>query len=132
MNLPALILAATVLFHAPSSAPIAEPSAAGGPPSIRLAKKAQGDITLAEWKNVHDVDLMGCVADARITSLTICIKDCTGKDAAETVNGAALTKEMHTMVRNLPPGTPFTVKVNVVDGKGTAWKVPPATFVWRG
>ncbi len=133
-----MLLAATVFSFSPATAPTpSHPGntcveALGGPPSIWLAKKPKGDITAAEWKNVRDVDLMGCVADARITSLTFCIKDCKGKDAAVTGTSAVLTKEMHMMVRNLPPGTPFTVKVEVVDGKGTEWKVPPATYVWRG
>jgi hypothetical protein len=104
----------------------------GGPPSIRLAKKAKGDISLAEWNSVRDIDLVGCVPDARITVLTICIRDCKGKEAMVTADGPVLTPDMRTMVRNLPPGTDFTVKVEVKDAKGNFWKVPPATFTWKG
>lgn len=107
-------------------------SAPGGPPSIRIANKAKGEITAAEWKGVRDVDLAGCVPDARITLLTVCIKDCKGKDASLSTSSKVLSAEMRSMVQNLPPGTLFTVKVEVKDGSGKEWKVPAAEFTWRG
>jgi hypothetical protein len=118
---------------APSSLPDATVLAppVGGPPSIRLAGKAKGDITKAEWTALRSVDLVGCVPDAHITALTVCIKDCTGKDAAQKTNNGVITQEMRTMVLNLPAGTAFTVKVEVKDAKGKAWDVLPAHYVWK-
>ncbi|MBL7940184.1 MAG: hypothetical protein JNL43_12550 [Flavobacteriales bacterium] len=104
----------------------------GGPPRISLADKDKGDISKAEWAGVRSIDLHGCVPDARITSLTICIKDCTGKDASAKGPDAKITSEMRTMISNLPAGTPFSVNVKVVDAKGKDWPVPAATFVWKG
>jgi hypothetical protein len=104
----------------------------GGPPSIRIAGKASGDITHAEWGRTTTVDLAGCMPDARITSLDICIKDCNAKDYRLVTKSAELTSEMLTMVANLPPGTPFTVTVKVVDGKGNPVAVPAGKYVWKG
>jgi protocatechuate 3,4-dioxygenase beta subunit len=70
--------------------------------------------------------------DARITSLDICIKDCNAKDYRLVTKSAELTSEMLTMVANLPPGTPFTVTVKVVDGKGNPVAVPAGKYVWKG
>ena len=36
------------------------------------------------------------------------------------------------MIQKLPPGTSFTVKVEVKDDSGKEWKVPAAEFTWRG
>lgn len=104
----------------------------GGPPRISVANKDKGDITKAEWASVKSVQLHGCVPDARITALTVCIRDRKGKDAALTNSSGTLTKEMQTMIANLPAGTSFTVKVTVKDGKDKEWEVPDATYVWKG
>lgn len=104
----------------------------GGPPRISVADKDKGDITKAEWAGVRSIELHGCVPDARITALTICIKDCTGKDATAKGSNGTITIAMRTMITNLPAGTPFTVNVKVVDGKGKNWEVPVAKFVWMG
>lgn len=104
----------------------------GGPPAIRIAGKASGDITAAQWSKVNQVELVGCVPGARITTMNICIKDCTGKNAGLNAKDAKVTSSMVGMVKNLPPGTPFTISVTVVDEKGKAWEVPPAKFVWKG
>jgi len=132
-------LAIVLAYMQPSTAHVAERSTTatatvvpGGPPAIRIAGKGGGDITLAQWTAVSNVDLVGCVADARITSLHICIKDCQGKDAGYTTTNAYLTEAMKTMVRNLPPGMEFTVTVTVVDERGKNWEVQPATFWWKG
>jgi len=106
--------------------------APGGPPAIRISGKGAGDLNAAQWNTVTKVDLVGCVPDARITSLRICIKDCQGKDAGYTAKDALLTEAMKTMVRNLPPGTEFTVTVTVSDDRGKNWAVQPATFRWKG
>jgi hypothetical protein len=106
--------------------------ALGGPPSIRIAGKASGDITHAEWGTVDKVQLMGCMPDARITGLTLCIKDCQGRNAGLRSGDGQLTGAMLSMVANLPPGTPFTIKVVVVDGRGRSITVPDATYVWKG
>lgn len=103
----------------------------GGPPRISVADKDKGDITKAEWAGVKSIELHGCVSDARITSLTICIKDCTGKDATANGKDGTITTAMRTMIANLPAGTPFSVKVKVVDAKGKDWPVPTATFIWK-
>lgn len=104
----------------------------GGPPSIRLANKASGDISKSEWFGLRAIELHGCVPDARITSLTICIKDCKGKEAALTSTSGVITEAMRDMIANLPAGTPFAVKVTVKDGKSNVWDVPDASFTWRG
>lgn len=104
----------------------------GGPPRINLAEKSSGDITKAEWASIKAVELHGCVPDARITALTVCIKDCTGKAAFAAGTDATITSAMRTMIANLPVGTPFTVKVTVKDAKGKVWEVPNANYVWKG
>ncbi|MCB0763590.1 MAG: hypothetical protein KDB84_02720 [Flavobacteriales bacterium] len=109
--------------------PIALP---GGPPAVRLADRPNGDIGKVEWMATERVELYGCVPDARITAMRICIRDCNGKDAAVHNTNGSITKAMRTMVLSLPPGTPFTVKVTVRDGTGKAWAVPEATYVWKG
>ena len=97
-----------------------------------MANKANGDISKSEWSSLKAIELHGCVPDARITALTICIKDCTGKDAKVTGSDGVVTAAMRTMIANLPAGTPFTVKVVVKDAKGKVWDVPDATYVWKG
>ncbi|MBK9175515.1 MAG: hypothetical protein IPM46_04095 [Flavobacteriales bacterium] len=104
----------------------------GGPPSIRIAGKASGDITAAQWSVLKTVDLAGCVPDARIVSLTFCIKDCKGKDAMAGGENGMPTDYQRQMIRNLPPGTPFKVQVVVRDAKGKTYDVPEAHFVWKG
>lgn len=106
--------------------------AVGGPPAIRIANKAFGDITAAVWNSVRDVELVGCVHGAYITDLRIRIKDCSGKFAGYRTNSHVVSESMHTMVRNLPPDTPFYIIVVATDPKGTVWEVPPARFVWKG
>lgn len=100
----------------------------GGPPSIRIAEKSKGDITRAEWTAATAVKLAGCVPDARVTSLTVCINDCQGRGSALTTPSGNFTREMKGMVANLPNGTAFTVKVQVKDGRGKSWPVPDAMF----
>ncbi len=104
----------------------------GGPPRISLADKDKGDITKAEWAGVKSIELHGCAPDTRITSLTICIKDCTGNDAKANGSDGTVTTAMRTMIANLPAGIPFTIQVKVVDGNGKNWEVPAARFVWKG
>lgn len=104
----------------------------GGPPRINLAEKSSGDITRAEWAALKTVELHGCVPDARITTLTICIKDCTNKAAFAMGTDATITSAMRTMIANLPAGTAFTVKATVKDATGKVWEVPEAKYVWRG
>ena len=128
----ALVSVSAVPMQIPSASSYSMISVPGGPPSIRLARKAKGEISAAEWKGVRDVDLAGCVPDARITQLTLCIKDCTAKDASLKTTSKVLTAEMRTMIQNLPPGTAFTVKVEGKDDSGKEWKVPAAEFTWRG
>ena len=133
------ILLAAVLLSV-SAAPLRIPATAtasmfgpdGGPPRISVSNKATGDITKSEWTNLKTVELHGCVPDARITSLTLCIRDCKAKEAVLRGTNEVLTKEMKTMITNLPSGTPFTVKVVVKDAKGKVWDVPDATYVWKG
>lgn len=128
----ALATAAVVPLHGAVAAHPAFVAPVGGSPRISVANKDKGDITKAEWAALESITLHGCVPDARITALTICIKDCKGKDASLSSPSGALTTEMRTMIANLPAGTPFTVKVTVRDGKDKAWEVPDAGFVWRG
>ena len=104
----------------------------GGPPSVRIADRATGEITRGEWATAAGVTLAGCVPDPQVVSLVVCIKDCTGKDERLSCKGATFLPTMKTMVANLPIGTPFTVTVKVVDGKGKEWPVSPGNFVWRG
>ncbi len=130
-----LLLAATLLstsFNATvynSNASVFTP---GGPPRINLADKVSGDITKAEWARLKVVELQGCVPDARITALTICIKDCVKKNAFASGTNGTITSAMRTMITNLPVGSPFTVRVEVKDAKGKVWEVPEARFVWKG
>ena len=104
----------------------------GGPPSIRIAGKASGDITRAEWDKVQRLQLAGCVSSAQVVEVAVCIKDCTGKNAELRTKGELLNAEMLSMIANLPQGTPFTISVKVVDGGRKELKVPPAQFVWKG
>jgi len=134
----ALILAAALVSV--SAAPLRMPSATtcvvvapdGGPPRISVANKASGDITKAEWADLKAVELHGCVPDARIVALELCIKDCTGRNDGSKGSDATLTTLMKTMIINLPAGAPFTVEVVVKDAKGKVWDVPDATYVWKG
>lgn len=96
-----------------------------------LAGQSSGDITAAQWAALKSVDLHGCVPDARITALTVCIKDCKGKYATLSSTSGVITKAMRDMIKNLPAGSPFTVKVTVKDGKDKVWGVPDARFVWK-
>ena len=131
-----LLLAAALLstsFNAPvfnNDASVFAPI--GGPPRISLAEKASGDISKSEWAGVTTIELHGCVPDARITALTICIKDCVNKNAFATSTDATITGAMKKMIANLPAGTPFSIEVSVVDAKGKVWEVPDAHYVWRG
>lgn len=136
MNKP-FLLAALICAH--FVAPIHTVDAAcvlaapiGGPPSIRIAGKAGGEITAAQWSATKAVDLVGCVPGARIISLTFCIKDCKGKDAMINGKDASISSAMRQMIGNLPSGTPFTVKVMVRDEKEKVWEVPDARFLWKG
>ncbi|MEO8589769.1 MAG: hypothetical protein ABI432_10400 [Flavobacteriales bacterium] len=121
-----------VPLHGPLAAHSAIVAPVGGPPRISVANKDKGDINKAEWAAVKSVELHGCVPDARITALTLCIKDCKGTDAALSGTSGVITKEMRAMIANLPPGTLFTVKVTVRDGKDKVWAVPDASYTWRG
>lgn len=131
MHLAIISFAASVLLTTaePSTFSAAAP---GGPPRIMLDGRSSGDITAAQWSALKVVGLHGCVPDARITALTICIKDCNGKDAAENASDGALSAAMRRMIASLPAGTPFVVRVTVKDAKGKTWDVPEARFVWRG
>jgi hypothetical protein len=136
MIAPALFLTAVMsFFAAPAASSLRDATVpahpVGGPPAIRLAGKAKGDITKTEWATVKTVDLVGCVPDARITALTVCIKDCTGKNASLSGTDGSITADMRTMITNLPADTPFTVKVEVKDAKGKIWDVPSAHYVWK-
>ncbi|MFZ1688156.1 MAG: hypothetical protein WAU70_12075 [Flavobacteriales bacterium] len=104
----------------------------GGPPRIQVCGKATGDVTLAQWKTTDEVKLVGCVPTARITSLSVCIKNCEAKQEALTGTNGTLTPAMKKMISNLPAGTTFTVRVAVVDETGKKWEVPDAAFVWKG
>jgi hypothetical protein len=126
------LVAPSAAFTAPHHLALEAAVLPGGPPAIRIAGKIAGEITAAQWRTVTSVDMVGCVPTARITALHICIKDCGGKDAGYNAKERTLTESMKTMVANLPPGTPFTVTVRVVDSSGKAWEVQPAKFVWKG
>ena len=104
----------------------------GGDPRIQLCGKLTGDVAKAEWTTATEVKLIGCVTSARITSVTVCIKNCVGKQEALTSTNGTLTPAMKKMIANLPAGTLFTVRVSVVDDSGKKWEVPDADFVWKG
>ncbi|MBK8499461.1 MAG: hypothetical protein IPL52_11760 [Flavobacteriales bacterium] len=133
----AFLLASALLIPSFHAAPPVQPDASvfapvGGPPRISVADKDKGEITKAEWAALKSVELHGCVPDARITALTICIKDCTNKAAFASGTDGTITNAMRTMIANLPAGTAFTVKVTVKDAKGKVWEVPDAHYVWKG
>lgn len=126
MLLPVVLLSFSVLAH------VAEPRSegpSGGPPAIRVANKASGKITLLEWNQAQGVTLAGCVPDAQVVSMTLCVRNCTGKEEALTVNGARFSPVMKRMVENLPTGTAFTVSVEVRDQAKKMWEVPKASFI---
>lgn len=125
---PILLTAVVFTFTSATFTPIAP----GGPPRISVAGKANGDITAAQWKESAAVVLQGCVPTATVTSLSLCIKDCKGGPVTLTTTNGSFTREMKTMIANLPSGTSFTVKVKVKDGSGKEWPVPDAVFVWKG
>jgi hypothetical protein len=120
--------AATVL----TASPFRSTEFPGGPPRAQVCGKLTGDVTSAEWKAASEVKLIGCVASARITSLSVCIKNCEGKQEALTATDGTFTPAMKKMIANLPAGTAFTVRVAVVDATGKKWEVPDAAFVWKG
>lgn len=121
--------AATVLTCTTPATTLEEP---GGDPRIQLCGKLTGDVAKAEWTTATEVKLIGCVTSARITSLSVCIKDCKGKQEALTSTNGTLTVAMKKMISNLPAGTAFTVRVTVADATGKKWEVPDAAFVWKG
>ena len=125
------LLLAALLFPITAATPMPD-AVPGGPPRVSLAGKSDGGITKAELARHKTVDLVGCVPTARITKLSICIKDCEGKNAGYTSKSSVLTADMRTMLNDLPAGTPFTVRVTVVDDTGRDWDVPNAVFVWKG
>lgn len=104
----------------------------GGDPRIQLCGRLTGDVTKADWATASEVKLVGCVPGARITSLALCIRNCEGKAEALASTSGTFTPAMKKMIVNLPPGTPFVVRVSVKDDKGHAWQVPDAAFVWKG
>jgi|GEM_PF-1680067 len=128
----ALASVSAVPLHRSHTATCTIVAPVGGPPRISVANKDKGDITKADWAAVKTIELHGCVPDARITALTVCIKDCKGKDATLSSTSGVITKAMREMIANLPAGTPFTVKVTVRDGKDKVWEVPDASYIWRG
>ena len=107
-------------------------SAPGGPPAIHLAGKHGGTILPSDLAKATALGLHGCVPDARVTSFTIAIVDCTKKQFTLTAKGPELTAEMRTMLKNLPPASTFTINAEVVDASGKVWPVEPATFRWKG
>ena len=125
------LLLAALLFPITAATPMPD-AVPGGPPRVSLAGKSDGGITKAELARHKTVDLVGCVPTARITKLSICIKDCEGKNAGYTSKSSVLTADMRTMLNDLPTGTPFTVRVTVVDDTGRDWDVPDAEFLWKG
>lgn len=104
----------------------------GGDPRIQLCGKLSGDVTKADWTGTTEVKLVGCVPGARITSLSLCIRNCEGKTEALTAANGTLTVAMKKMISGLPAGTPFVMRVSVKDDKGRDWQVPDAAFVWKG
>lgn len=121
--------AATVLTNA---SPFRSVELPGGPPRAQVCGKLAGDVTAFDWKSATEVKLLGCVPSARIASLSLCIKNCEGKQEALTASDGTFTPAMKKMIANLPAGTAFSVRVTVVDATGKKWEVPDAAFVWRG
>lgn len=120
-------LAAAITLHAaaPLPASVAFP---GGPPTIRIADKSSGTITLAEWNATQRLTLGGCVPSARVVDYTVCIRNCKGADELFQGKADVITPAIKKMVANLPPDVPFTISVKVVDGDGKTWEVPKATY----
>ncbi|MEO8068781.1 MAG: hypothetical protein ABI599_13885 [Flavobacteriales bacterium] len=121
---------ATTLFPSPAS--YAATAFVGGDPRIQLCGKLTGEIAKTDLQSAMEVKLAGCVSSARITTLTLCIKDCKSKQETLTSTSGVLTPAMKKMIANLPAGTPFSVRVAVMDASGKKWEVPDAAFVWKG
>lgn len=137
MSIHTLLLATSIALlgaTTPATSPVSSTNgvAVGAPPAVRIAGKANGDITAAQWNEVRQVEIVGCVPGARIVNLHICVKDCEGQNAGYNTKSSTLTEGMRALVKNLPAGTPFTVTATVNDNSGQVWKVPPARFVWKG
>lgn len=130
--LPLLLLLTAAPGHIASApSPAADPTTCplpGGPPSIRIAGKGSGTITRAEWASVRNVDLVGCVPDAQVVRVQLCIRNCAQRAERLATKGAGFLPTMKTAVADLPSGTAFTVEVEVVDGQRRTWEVAPARF----
>lgn len=120
---------AATVFHERGNSCVELP---GGDPRIQLCGKLTGDVTKTDWAGTSEVKLVGCVPGARITALTLCIRNCEGKAEALTAANGTLTAAMKKMIASLPAGTPFVVRVSAKDEKGRDWQVPDAAFVWKG
>lgn len=107
-------------------------SPVGGPPTLAVAGKTEGPINAAEWRGVERVALFGCMPDARIARLTLCVRGCTDGDKPLVGDGPQLTDAMRKAVTSLPKGTAFTITAQVVDGAGKPVKVPAARYTWQG
>ena len=100
----------------------------GGPPTIRIAGKAGGTLTRAEWAAANSVTLVGCVPGAQVVRMQLCIRNCEQRLERLACKGSNFLPTMKTAVANLPAGTPFVVEVEVVDAQRRTWEVPPARF----
>jgi hypothetical protein len=131
-TLPLYLLLCSALMHMPpasrASAEGCTQPHPGGPPTIRIAGKAGGTISRAEWAAANAVTLMGCAPSAQVVSIQLCIRNCEQRLERLACNGANFMPTMKTAVANLPAGTTFIVEVVVVDAQQRTWEVAPARF----
>lgn len=128
------------LFFADPALPVAAPYvdtdamvfSLGGPPSIRIAGLSGGDLFAKQFAAARTVDLASCQPDAKIVSLTFVTTDGKGNEKKVRDEGPEIEAAMRTMITALPKGATFFVEVEVKDSNGKTWKVPTATFVWKG
>ena len=104
----------------------------GGPPSIRIAGLSGGDLFAKQFAAARTVDLAGCQPDAKISSLTFITADAKGNEKKVRDEGPEIETAMRAMITALPKGATFFVEVEVKDSKGKTWKVPTASFTWKG
>jgi hypothetical protein len=100
----------------------------GGPPRVSLLGRMEGKLTRAQLKQARRVEVVGCVTEVRILSVTVRYALGKGKPTQLVAKGAELSEAQRQAMIALPEGTRFTVVVQAVSD-GRALEVPEAAFI---
>lgn len=99
----------------------------GGGPRIALNGRSSGALTVAECKALTGIDLLGCVAEPRVSELRLYTTDAAGRVSVLRGTGSTFTPEMKNRLAALPIGSSFRLEVTAFDGK-LKLDVPTASF----